>query len=135
MRSTYAVAMGDRREPLDMSTEQRRQHRRLRLEQLGKLLRDVLYRAVVLTQLCPGGYAGHSRGVTIRAERGGQRLGPVVDRNVVQRLAEALAELDRPGGGEVLHRVLAPAVGQEMQRTDRKIVVRGPAGEGVPGVG
>ena len=119
-----AVAVGDGRQPLDVGAEQAAEHRGLGLAQLRELAGHVRDRAVVLAELPARRRSVRGRGgVTLGAERGGERLGPGRWPGVAARGVDGggrgVAET-RPAGGRTPPATASPPCAREEAQRGRR---------------
>jgi hypothetical protein len=131
---TYAVAVGDGGEPLDVGAEQPDEHLGLRLAQLGEICGDMSNRAVVLADLDAWTGLLCGRGVAISRERRRQFGRTSISWHLCQRRGVANFETVQALPRERAHRGVAAGVAQIAEGLDRDVVVGVPK-QGVTVVG
>jgi hypothetical protein len=120
---TYAVAVRDRGEPLDVSTEEPDEHLRLGLAQLREICCDMSNRAVVLADLDAGAGLLCGRGVAIGRERSSQFGRTAVSWHLCQRRRVANFETVQALPCERTHGSIAAGVSQIAQGLYRDVVI------------
>jgi len=123
VRGADAVAAGKSREALDVAADQPADRLGLHLAQDGKLLGNVLHRAVVLAQLYAEGCVVHRRGITVVRQCRRERLRPLIQGKGRDPVGVPRLPGRHPAAGEVLHRLVANRVAQVAQRINRNCVV------------
>ena len=134
MGRTYAVAVRDRGEPLDVCTEQPDEHLRLCLAQLREIRCDVSNRAVVLADLDAGAGLLCGRGVAIGGQRRSQFGRTASSWHLCQCRRVANFETVQALPCERAHGSIAAGVSQIAQGLYRDVVI-GMGKQGVAVVG
>src|SRR3954462_14249108 len=106
MSGADTVAVRDGGESLNMTADEPADCVCFCLAQRRELLGDVLDRAVVLADLDPDPCVVDGGGVTVGAERLGERSGPLGERQRRELRGVARLPLADPLTGELLHRLL-----------------------------
>jgi len=125
VRSARAVAVDDRRQPLHVGAQDLGERFTLGLAQLGELLRDVRYRAVVLAQLNAvdrPSHRRHSGRVAGLRQRGRNPVG--LGFNVARPFAYSRKDAVYTASREGADGVVAADLPQLAHRGNRKVVVR-----------
>ncbi len=123
MRRTYAVAVRNRGEALDVRTEEPHKHLRLGLTQLREIRRDMRDRAVVLADLDARPSLLCGRGVAIGCECRSQLGRTPIGWHLCQRRRVAHLETVQALPSKRAHRGVATGVSQVVQRFDRDVVI------------
>lgn len=123
MSRAHAVAVGDGREPLNVSSEQPREHLGFGLTHLREFFGHVRDWAVVLADLSAGSVGADGRRETVFAERFGQHLWALGRISHFEQGAVTVFQIKQPMLRERLDSIFADGVGQEPQGACRKFVV------------
>jgi len=120
---TYAVAVRDRGEPLDVCTEEPHKHLRLCLAQLREICCDVSNRAVVLTDLDAGAGVLRGRGIAIGGECRRQLGRTAISWHLCQHRRVANFETVQALPRERAHCGIAAGVSQIAEGLDGDVVI------------
>ena len=123
MGRTYAVAVRDCGEPLDVRTEEADEHLRLRLAQLRKIRGDMGNRAVMLADLDARACLLGRRGVAVGRERRSQFGRTAISWHLCQRRGVANFETVQALPRERAHRGVSAGVSQIAEGLDGDVVI------------
>ena len=123
MGRTYAVAVRDRGEPLDVCTEQPDEHLRLGLAQLREICCDMSNRAVVLADLDAGAGLLCGRGVAIGCQCHSQFGRTAISWHLCQHRRVANFETVQALPRERAHGRIAAGVSQIAEGLDGDVVI------------